>query len=89
MAESADVLTIPAGRIAELSPTAGSEGTAVAVLSLTPLILLAVHGRNLDEANLQALRAAGQEAAQAEHSVLIPSRTRAIPAANFLSQVHL
>lgn len=70
-----DVLTIPEGRIAELSLTAGTEGTAVAVLSLTPLVLLAVRGRELDDASRQALRAAVQEAAQAEHSVLIPGET--------------
>ena len=73
-----DVLTIPEGRIAELSLTAGSEGTAVAVLSLTPLILLSVRGRELDDAGRQALRAAVQEAAQAEHSVLIPGETMAL-----------
>lgn len=68
-----DVLTIPQGRIAELSLSPGSSGTAIAVLSLTPMILLVIEGRSPGEAREQALRAAVQEGARAEHLVLVPA----------------
>lgn len=72
-----DVLPIPQGRVAELSLTPGNQGTAIAVLSLTPMVLFAVRGGTLDENQQQALRAAVQEGARAEHSVLVPHETLA------------
>lgn len=72
-----DVLPIPQGRVAELSLTPGNQGTAIAVLSLTPMVLLAVRGGSLDDKQQQALRAAVQEGARAEHSVLVPPETLA------------
>ena len=72
-----DVLPIPQGRVAELSLSPGNQGTAIAVLSLTPMVLLAVRGGSLDEKQQQALRAAVQEGARAEHSVLVPNQTLA------------
>lgn len=72
-----DVLPIPQGRVAELSLTPGNQGTAIAVLSLTPMVLLAVRGGSLDDGQQQALRAAVHEGARAEHWVLVPPETLA------------
>lgn len=70
---ASDVLAIPQGRIAELSLSPGSRGTAIAVLSLTPMVLLALQGGRAVEETVQALRAAVQEGARAEHSALVPA----------------
>ena len=72
-----DVLPIPQGRVAELSLTPGNQGTAIAVLSLTPMVLLAIRGGSLDDGQQQALRAAVHEGARAEHWVLVPPETLA------------
>lgn len=72
-----DLLTLPQGRVAELSLSPGSQGTAIAVLSLTPMVLLAVRCGDLDDKKQQELRAAVQEAVRAEHSVLVPPKTAA------------
>lgn len=67
-----DLLSVPAGRVAELSLTAGTKGTAVAVLSLTPMILLALRPSGQDDALREALRRMILDAVRAEHAVLVP-----------------
>lgn len=67
-----DVLMIPSGRVVELSLTRGTKGTAIAVLTLTPMMLLQVRGGGIDDSFRLALWRASQEGARAEHAVLVP-----------------
>jgi hypothetical protein len=71
-----DVLPIPQGRVAELSLSPGNQGTAIAVLSLTPMVLLAVRGGSLDEKQQQALRAAGPAPGASGHASSGAARPR-------------
>lgn len=66
-----DELTVPAGRQADLRMSPGARGTAVAVLTLSPVVLLRVVGTAERLLSPAVLRAAG-EAAQREHAVLYP-----------------
>lgn len=67
-----DVLMIPSGRVVELSLTRGTKGTAIAVLTLTPMIMLQLRGGGIDDSLRLALWRAAQEGARAEHAVLVP-----------------
>lgn len=66
-----DELTVPAGRQADLRLSPGARGTAVAVLTLSPVVLLRVIGAAERLFTAAVLRAAA-EAAQREHAVLYP-----------------
>lgn len=72
-----DVLLIPNGRVVELSLTRGTKGTAIAVLTLTPMMVLNVRGSGVDDSLRQALWRAAQEAARAEHAVLVARERQA------------
>jgi hypothetical protein len=73
-----DVLTLPEGRVVEISLTPGAKGTAIAMLSLTPMILLALRNPVTDEGVLNSLRRAAQEGTRAEHTVLVPAERVAL-----------
>lgn len=66
-----DELTVPAGRQADLRLSPGARGTAVAVLTLSPVVLLRILG-SAERLLTPAVQRAALEAAQREHAVLYP-----------------
>lgn len=66
-----DALTVPPGRQAELRLSPGAHGTAVAVLTLSPVVLPRIVGAAARILTPAVARAAS-DAAQREHAVLYP-----------------
>lgn len=77
-----DHLSIPEGRLGELRLTPGAKGTAITVLSLTPIALLILRPQNLADASQKAILKSIRDSTRSDSLAYIPEEKLLASVAN-------